>query len=680
MDSLKHHSKAFSDSGLWCFAKPALRAMEKRLWCPYGPAVPSARGFILQQAPAPVGAVPGVVRSALMRPTAASPVGSPPAHYIVTKVQPLLPRQSPQGRFFPVHQPSQRSPVIAQPARRVSQFPASMLASPKRDPPVTINGRMAEDLPVGPPLSEPLEKEVALAAAEVTAVATAAKQRARILEMQAEPHTEEEVTPAASEVTIEEDGWQKVPTKQAKRAAHKAAKEEREQRAVHARKEREEVRDAAATPAETASKESESCASESGCVARMAAADAETTEAPSSAAAVEPAPETAVCDNQALLKPVPRMVQVPLLEESREKMQRWLQDGDGCFVLLTWEDLVPEADNPRQASILKLSGNNSTSNKQYEVQAASFTPYASESEGREWIPCPVVSAAFPFEGTTCIAVRSLPFAIGQFRLFDPHEMRAGPATAPIVTVYERVEPGTWEVVSKDDPPRTDRMLESPTSEKPLAVLQGLGKDLDPVAPLLNPKAASPSESETSNTRQMAEDLPVAPPLSEPLEKAAFPSESMTRMTCQMAEDLQVAPPLLEPLEKETPLFEKKACKIKNARLKKGTQNEEEKARREKAAELSQAQALRLSRGEVFGATQEFELNSNALSLLPHGAKLARTPGFQAQWQLHCNNFFEESFQRENLPLKDSDDDWENPLSAGPYAAPLVDRFWMLPPA
>ena len=32
------------------------------------------------------------------------------------------------------------------------------------------------------------------------------------------------------EVSIEEDGWQKVATKQARRAAHKAAREEREQR------------------------------------------------------------------------------------------------------------------------------------------------------------------------------------------------------------------------------------------------------------------------------------------------------------------------------------------------------------------------------------------------------------------------------------------------------------------
>lgn len=29
--------------------------------------------------------------------------------------------------------------------------------------------------------------------------------------------------------------------------------------------------------------------------------------------------------------------------------------------------------------------------------------------------------------------------------------------------------------------------------------------------------------------------------------------------------------------------------------------------------------------------------------------------------------------------QDSDDDWEKPISAGPHAAPLVDRFWTLPP-
>lgn len=147
------------------------------------------------KAPAPVGAMPGVVPSAIpvalkspTSPTAASPVGSPPARYIMTKVQspvvatpvqPLLPGQSPQGRFSPVHQPSQRtlarpstaspvapralwtqpaavlsransipvgSPVSAQPARRVSQVQASMVASPKRDPPVTINGRVFERL------------------------------------------------------------------------------------------------------------------------------------------------------------------------------------------------------------------------------------------------------------------------------------------------------------------------------------------------------------------------------------------------------------------------------------------------------------------------------------------------------------------------------------------------------
>eukprot|EP00435_Cladocopium_sp_Y103_P051522 s1469_g16.t1 len=64
--------------------------------------------------------------------------------------------------------------------------------------------------------------------------------------------------------------------------------------------------------------------------------------------------------------PVPAMVQVPLLEDRQEKMQRWLQEGEGCLVLLTWPGLVPEADNPRQASVLKLSGS-SASNKQYEA-------------------------------------------------------------------------------------------------------------------------------------------------------------------------------------------------------------------------------------------------------------------------------------------------------------------------
>lgn len=153
--------------------------------------------------------------------------------------------------------------------------------------------------------------------------------------------------------------------------------------------------------------------------------------------------------------PVPAMVQVPLLEDRQEKMQRWLQEGEGSLVLLTWPGLAAEAENPRQASVLKLSGS-SASNKQYEVQAAHFKSYGEDgTEGVEWIPCPVVSAAFPFDDTTCIAVRSLPFAIGRFRLFDPQTMRAGPATPPIVTVYERVEPGRVEMIAKGEPcPRT----------------------------------------------------------------------------------------------------------------------------------------------------------------------------------------------------------------------------------
>lgn len=75
--------------------------------------------------------------------------------------------------------------------------------------------------------------------------------------------------------------------------------------------------------------------------------------------------------------PVPAMVQVPLLEDRQEKMQRWLQEGEGSLVLLTWPGLAAEAENPRQASVLKLSGS-SASNKQYEVQAAHFKSYGED--------------------------------------------------------------------------------------------------------------------------------------------------------------------------------------------------------------------------------------------------------------------------------------------------------------
>lgn len=133
------------------------------------------------------------------------------------------------------------------------------------------------------------------AAVEVVEVATAAKRRARVREVpevaetvDADPHTEEEVTPVASEVA--EDGWKQVPTKQARRAAHKAAKEEREQReqrAAAAQREQESVQRDAVMAMETASKESESCNSESGFaqttkMVDAPSADAETTEAPSS--------------------------------------------------------------------------------------------------------------------------------------------------------------------------------------------------------------------------------------------------------------------------------------------------------------------------------------------------------------------------------------------------------------
>lgn len=171
---------------------------------------PGAPGATPMAVPPPAGKAPTSLKSPMS--PAGSPVGSPPARYIVTKVQspvvnaqiaqPLLPGQSPQGRFSPVHQqqqqqqpsrtyarPSTASPVSAaspvapralwtQPAagaagaagapavpavlsransipvgspvsaapKRVSQVMLqSIAASPKRaDPPVTINGRVFE--------------------------------------------------------------------------------------------------------------------------------------------------------------------------------------------------------------------------------------------------------------------------------------------------------------------------------------------------------------------------------------------------------------------------------------------------------------------------------------------------------------------------------------------------------
>eukprot|EP00913_Durusdinium_trenchii_P009179 g8628.t1 len=135
-----------------------------------------------------------------------SPVGSsPPARYIVAKVasphvvtnaipspQPLLPGQSPQGRFSPVSQGSQRtyarpstaspvapralwtqpqtvlnrtnsiptgSPVAA--ASRVVQGSMVAPAPAKRpDPPVTINGRVFERLKEGREMGTPNKKEL----------------------------------------------------------------------------------------------------------------------------------------------------------------------------------------------------------------------------------------------------------------------------------------------------------------------------------------------------------------------------------------------------------------------------------------------------------------------------------------------------------------------------------------
>ncbi|CAE7629147.1 GIP [Symbiodinium pilosum] len=141
--------------------------------------------------------------------------------------------------------------------------------------------------------------------------------------------------------------------------------------------------------------------------------------------------------------PVPS--QVPCSEENQEKMQRWLQD-ESRLVLLSWPGLVPEAGNPRQASLARKDGWDSV-NKPYEVQAAPL------SKG-DWFPCPVVTAPFSLDGQVCVAVRSLPFAAGRFRLFDPRSLEAGPATRPLVACYERLEPCRGEMVALGAIPKT----------------------------------------------------------------------------------------------------------------------------------------------------------------------------------------------------------------------------------
>lgn len=110
-------------------------------------------------------------------------------------------------------------------------------------------------------------------------------------------------------------------------------------------------------------------------------------------------------------------------------MKRWVQDGEGRLVLLTWPGLE-----------LKVEGVSAA--KTYEVQITEFTGEVSfgMEDSREWHPCAVSADPFLVDSVPCVALRNLPFLIGQFRLFDPWLMCSGPPTLPLVTVYDPVEP------------------------------------------------------------------------------------------------------------------------------------------------------------------------------------------------------------------------------------------------
>lgn len=149
-------------------------------------------------------------------------------------------------------------------------------------------------------------------------------------------------------------------------------------------------------------------------------------------------------EGRSRLPPAP--IQVPLTEVGQEMMKRWLQDGDGRIVILSWKGLEAEAENARQASVKMLDSGSfgaKSGDRHYEVQATevSSSDFQDHAEVcREWFPVPVASCSFMYEGLPCIVLRNLPFCTGKFRLFDSKILAAGPATKPVVTVYEQVDP------------------------------------------------------------------------------------------------------------------------------------------------------------------------------------------------------------------------------------------------
>eukprot|EP00929_Paragymnodinium_shiwhaense_P109614 TRINITY_DN7608_c0_g1_i3.p1 TRINITY_DN7608_c0_g1~~TRINITY_DN7608_c0_g1_i3.p1 ORF type:complete len:1032 (-),score=256.57 TRINITY_DN7608_c0_g1_i3:107-3037(-) len=149
--------------------------------------------------------------------------------------------------------------------------------------------------------------------------------------------------------------------------------------------------------------------------------------------------ERSAGESAAARRLLPQVEQVAL-PESRQ-FARW---QDLRLALLTWPGLE---EGSSAAGALEM--------KHLEVQAIElkdagrFRRGATSGSGgfsdeiadddHAWWPCSQYSTV-AVNGTPCLAMRDLPFLVGKFRLFNTATQHAGPASKPMVTIYEALSP------------------------------------------------------------------------------------------------------------------------------------------------------------------------------------------------------------------------------------------------
>jgi len=149
--------------------------------------------------------------------------------------------------------------------------------------------------------------------------------------------------------------------------------------------------------------------------------------------------------------PPPMLEQIPAPEDGR--LRKWC---DSRFVLLTWpslevcDDQLGPMSMRYQIQVSEVSRDISVGSM---VTSAIDTLTAGEAgddidnigagdashRGRVWQPCENTTP-LNFDGLPCVAAWNLPLFVGQFRLFDTVQERAGPVTWPIATIYETRSP------------------------------------------------------------------------------------------------------------------------------------------------------------------------------------------------------------------------------------------------